>query len=36
MEQSFPCKLNSHSYNQEISRLLWNPNAHYRVLCDIS
>jgi hypothetical protein len=30
MERS-PWEANSHSANQEISRLLWNPKVHYRV-----
>jgi len=31
MEQSPPREINSNSASKEISRLLWNPNVHYRV-----
>jgi len=31
MEQSHSSEANSHSANQEISYLLWNPKVHYRV-----
>jgi len=31
MKQSPTREADSHSASQEISRLLWNPNVHYRV-----
>jgi hypothetical protein len=31
MKQSTSCETDSHSAGQEITRLLWKPNAHYRV-----